>query len=130
MPKTLLADEEFDRATEATLAAQKVTSAKTASDAWCWGATSAAGTPLASARAPPRLIDEWGDVLDRLGTVRPGREPGSRGPSRSVSRTEGGLVRDVGLLDSASASARARSSAFGEDAYPSLALKALGGVHG
>jgi death-on-curing protein len=33
-----------------------------------------------------------------------------------------GPVRDVGLLDSASS--RPRSSAFGQDAYPTLALKA------
>ena len=33
-----------------------------------------------------------------------------------------GPIRDIGLLDSASA--RPRSSAFGEDAYPSVALKA------
>lgn len=35
---------------------------------------------------------------------------------------EAGPVRDIGLLDAAVA--RPRSSAFGEDAYPSLALKA------
>lgn len=38
-----------------------------------------------------------------------------------------GPVRDVGLLDSAAA--RPRSSAFGEDAYPSLALKAGALMH-
>jgi death-on-curing protein len=38
-----------------------------------------------------------------------------------------GPVRDVGLLDSASA--RPRSSAFGEDAYPSIALKAAALLH-
>lgn len=38
-----------------------------------------------------------------------------------------GLVRDVGLLDSAVQ--RPRSSAFGEDAYPTLALKAAALLH-
>ncbi len=38
-----------------------------------------------------------------------------------------GPVRDVGLLDSAVA--RARSSAFGEDAYPTLELKAAALMH-
>ncbi len=38
-----------------------------------------------------------------------------------------GPVRDVGLLDSAVA--RPRSSAFGEDAYPTLALKAAAILH-
>lgn len=38
-----------------------------------------------------------------------------------------GPVRDVGLLDSAAA--RPRSSAFGEDAYPSLSLKAAALLH-
>jgi death-on-curing protein len=38
-----------------------------------------------------------------------------------------GPVRDVGLLDSAVA--RPRSSAFGEDAYPSLSLKAAALLH-
>lgn len=38
-----------------------------------------------------------------------------------------GPVRDVGLLDSAVA--RPRSSAFGEDAYPTLALKAAALLH-
>ena len=38
-----------------------------------------------------------------------------------------GPVRDVGLLDSASA--RPRSSAFGEDAYPTLPLKAAALLH-
>lgn len=38
-----------------------------------------------------------------------------------------GPVRDVGLLDSAMA--RARSSAFGDDAYPTLALKAAALLH-
>lgn len=38
-----------------------------------------------------------------------------------------GPVRDVGLLDSAAA--RPRSSAFGEDAYPTLALKAAALLH-
>jgi death-on-curing protein len=37
--------------------------------------------------------------------------------------SESGRVRDVGLLDSAVA--RARSSTFGEDAYPSVDLKAV-----
>ncbi len=39
-----------------------------------------------------------------------------------------GPVRDVGLLDSAAQ--RPRSSAFGEDAYPTLALKAAALLHG
>ncbi len=38
-----------------------------------------------------------------------------------------GPVRDVGLLDSACA--RARSSAFGHDAYPSVELKAAALLH-
>ena len=38
-----------------------------------------------------------------------------------------GPVRDVGLLDSAAA--RPRSSAFGEDAYPTLDLKAVALLH-
>jgi death-on-curing protein len=38
-----------------------------------------------------------------------------------------GPVRDAGLLDSAAA--RARSSAFGQDAYPTLELKAAALLH-
>ena len=38
-----------------------------------------------------------------------------------------GAVRDLGLLDSAAA--RPRSSAFGEDAYPTLGLKAAALLH-
>ena len=38
-----------------------------------------------------------------------------------------GPVRDVGLLDSAAG--RPRSSAFGEDAYPNLRLKAAALLH-
>ena len=38
-----------------------------------------------------------------------------------------GPVRDVGLLDSSAA--RPRSSAFGEDAYPSIDLKAAALMH-
>lgn len=38
-----------------------------------------------------------------------------------------GPVRDIGLLDSAAA--RPRSSVFGEDAYPSLPLKAASLLH-
>jgi death-on-curing protein len=38
-----------------------------------------------------------------------------------------GPVRDVGLLDSAVA--RPRATAFGEDAYPTLALKAAAMLH-
>lgn len=38
-----------------------------------------------------------------------------------------GPVRDLGLLDSAVA--RSRSSAFGEDAYPTLTLKAAALLH-
>ncbi len=38
-----------------------------------------------------------------------------------------GPVRDLGLLDSAAA--RPRSSVFGEDAYPKLALKAAALLH-
>lgn len=38
-----------------------------------------------------------------------------------------GPVRDVGLLDSAVA--RPRSSAFGEDAYPTISLKAAALLH-
>ena len=39
-----------------------------------------------------------------------------------VRALEAGPVRDVGLLDSAAA--RPRSTAFGQEAYPTLALKA------
>lgn len=42
-------------------------------------------------------------------------------------RLEAGPVRDVGLLDSAAA--RPRSSAFGEDAYPTLDLKVAALLH-
>jgi death-on-curing protein len=38
-----------------------------------------------------------------------------------------GPVRDVGLLDSAAA--RARSTVFGEDAYPTIELKAAALIH-
>jgi death on curing protein len=38
-----------------------------------------------------------------------------------------GPVRDIGLLDSAAA--RARSTAFGRDAYPTLGLKAAALLH-
>jgi death-on-curing protein len=44
-----------------------------------------------------------------------------------VRRLTVGRVRDVGLLDAALA--RPRSSAFGTDAYPSLALKAAALLH-
>ena len=46
---------------------------------------------------------------------------------RLVRALGAGPVRDVGLLDSAMA--RARSSAFGDDAYPTLALKAAALLH-
>jgi death-on-curing protein len=46
---------------------------------------------------------------------------------RLVRALDAGPVRDVGLLDSAMA--RARSSAFGEDAYPTLPLKAAALLH-
>ena len=42
-------------------------------------------------------------------------------------RLGAGPVRDVGLLDSAAA--RARSSAFGVDAYPTVSLKAAALLH-
>ena len=46
----------------------------------------------------------------------------------ALMRTLGtGPVRDVGLLDSAAS--RPRSSAFGQDAYPSTALKAAALLH-
>jgi death on curing protein len=46
----------------------------------------------------------------------------------SMTRARGaGPVRDVGLLDAAVA--RPRSSAFGEDAYPTLELKAASLLH-
>ncbi len=44
-----------------------------------------------------------------------------------VDRLGAGPVRDVGLLDAAAA--RARASAFGEDAYPTLELKAAALMH-
>lgn len=40
---------------------------------------------------------------------------------------DAGPVRDIGLLDSAAA--RARSSAFGQDAYPTIELKAAALIH-
>ena len=46
---------------------------------------------------------------------------------RMVRALDAGPVRDVGLLDSAAA--RPRASAFGEDAYPTLALKAAALLH-
>lgn len=46
---------------------------------------------------------------------------------RLVRRLGAGPVRDLGLLDSAAA--RPRSSAFGEDAYPTLSLKAAALLH-
>jgi len=52
------------------------------------------------------------DVEDLLGFVR---------------QLDAGPVRDVGLLDSAAH--RPQSSAFGEDAYPTLALKAAALLH-
>ena len=55
---------------------------------------------------------EYLDLEDLLGLVRALRV---------------GPVRDVGLLDSAGA--RPRSSALGEDAYPSLDLKAAALLH-
>ncbi len=55
---------------------------------------------------------EYLDLEDLLGLVR---------------RLDAGPVRDIGLLDSAAA--RAQSSAFGEDAYPSLGLKAAALPH-
>jgi len=55
---------------------------------------------------------EYLDLEDLLGLVR---------------TLEVGPVRDVGLLDSAAA--RPRSTAFGEDAYPSLDLKAGALLH-
>ena len=50
---------------------------------------------------------EYLDLEDLLGLVR---------------ALKAGPVRDIGLLDSAAG--RPRSSAFGQDAYPTLALKA------
>ena len=44
-----------------------------------------------------------------------------------IRRLDIGPVRDLGLLDSAMS--RPRSSAFGEDAYPTLALKAAALLH-
>jgi death-on-curing protein len=55
---------------------------------------------------------EYLDLEDLLGLVRD---------------LDAGLVRDIGLLDSAAA--RARSSAFGEDAYATLELKAAALLH-
>ena len=55
---------------------------------------------------------EYLDLDDLLGFVR---------------ALEAGPVRDVGLLDSAAA--RPRSTAFGEDAYPTLSLKAAALLH-
>ncbi|MGI9156996.1 MAG: type II toxin-antitoxin system death-on-curing family toxin [Marmoricola sp.] len=55
---------------------------------------------------------EYLDLEDMLGLVRV---------------IQAGLVRDLGLLDAAVA--RPRSSAFGEDAYPTLALKAAAQLH-
>jgi death-on-curing protein len=55
---------------------------------------------------------EYLDLDDLLGLVR---------------ALNAGPVRDVGLLDSAAA--RPRSTVFGEDAYPTLALKAAALLH-
>jgi len=55
---------------------------------------------------------EYLDLEDLLGMVR---------------ALGAGPVRDVGLLDSAAA--RPRATAFGEDAYPTLALKAAALPH-
>ena len=55
---------------------------------------------------------EYIDLEDLLGLVRV---------------LKAGPVRDVGLLDAALG--RPRSSAFGEDAYPTLALKAAALLH-
>lgn len=44
-----------------------------------------------------------------------------------VRTLEAGPVRDVGLLDSAAA--RPRSSAFGQEAYPTIVLKAAALLH-
>jgi len=55
---------------------------------------------------------EYLDLEDLLGMVR---------------ALGAGPVRDVGLLDSAAA--RPRASAFGEDAYPTLARKAAALLH-
>lgn len=55
---------------------------------------------------------EYLDLEDLLGLVR---------------ALKAGPVRDVGLLDSAVG--RPRSSAFGQDAYPTLALKAAALLH-
>ncbi len=44
-----------------------------------------------------------------------------------IRRLDIGQVRDLGLLDSAMS--RPRSSAFGEEAYPTLALKAAALLH-
>ena len=55
---------------------------------------------------------EYLDLEDLLGLVR---------------ALNAGPVRDVGLLDSAAA--RPRSSALGEDAYPTLELKAAALLH-
>lgn len=55
---------------------------------------------------------EYLDLEDLLGLVR---------------RMEIGPVRDLGLLDAAVA--RPQSSAFGEDAYPTLELKAAALLH-
>ncbi len=55
---------------------------------------------------------EYLDLEDLLGLVR---------------TLDAGPVRDVGLLDSATA--RSRSSAFGEDAYATLELKAAALLH-
>ncbi len=55
---------------------------------------------------------EYLDLEDLLGLVR---------------TLHAGPVRDVGLLDSAAA--RSRSSAFGEDAYATLELKAAALLH-
>ncbi|WNV74110.1 type II toxin-antitoxin system death-on-curing family toxin [Geodermatophilus sp. DSM 44513] len=55
---------------------------------------------------------EYLDLDDLLGLVR---------------ALQAGPVRDVGLLDSAAG--RPRSTAFGEDAYPTLPLKAAALLH-
>jgi death-on-curing protein len=44
-----------------------------------------------------------------------------------MSRLEAGPIRDIGLLDSAAS--RPRATAFGQDAYPTIELKAAALLH-
>ena len=69
------------------------------------------------------MVERWGDVLDRLGSVT-GVENLTLDDLLGLVHGLGiGPVRDLGLLEAAIA--RPQSSAFREDAYPTIKLKAV-----